>query len=265
MTSNKWVLIIGGSSGIGLASAKFLASKNNNIIIVHRDRKYTLKKNHNEFEKIKESGTKLITVNTNATSSSGREKILKSIRENFSDKDKISAFVFSIADGNLKPLIIDDTERDLNTLSEDELNYTINAMGTNFLSWSKLLLEYNLFADPARIIGITSEGGQKVLPFYAAVSMAKSVMEAACRQMAVDLAHLNITCNILNPGIIDTPALRAIPDHNAIIENALRRNPHKRLTTPEDVARVIYLLTLRESAWINGEIIRVDGGEQIVY
>ncbi len=41
------------------------------------------------------------------------------------------------------------------------------------------------------------------------------------------------------------------------------RNPMGRLTTPEDVANVICLLSTREASWINGEVIRVDGGEHI--
>ena len=41
------------------------------------------------------------------------------------------------------------------------------------------------------------------------------------------------------------------------------RNPLGRLTTPEDVANVIYLLTLDEARWVNGALIRVDGGEHV--
>jgi enoyl-[acyl-carrier protein] reductase I len=41
------------------------------------------------------------------------------------------------------------------------------------------------------------------------------------------------------------------------------RNPFRRLTTPRDVANMIYLLCLDEAAWINGTVIRVDGGEHI--
>ena len=41
------------------------------------------------------------------------------------------------------------------------------------------------------------------------------------------------------------------------------RNPGRRLTLPSDVANVIYLLSRDEAAWINGEVIRVDGGEHI--
>jgi enoyl-[acyl-carrier protein] reductase I len=45
---------------------------------------------------------------------------------------------------------------------------------------------------------------------------------------------------------------------------SLIRNPYKRLTTPEDVANVVYLLSKKEAFWINGSVIKVDGGESIV-
>jgi len=54
-----------------------------------------------------------------------------------------------------------------------------------------------------------------------------------------------------------------IPGNAHLKAQARIRNPFKRLTTPKDVANVVYLLSLPESSWINGEIIRVDGGEGI--
>ena len=54
-----------------------------------------------------------------------------------------------------------------------------------------------------------------------------------------------------------------IPGSAHLKAQARVRNPFGRLTSPEDVANVIYLLSLPEAAWINGEVIRVDGGERI--
>ena len=62
----------------------------------------------------------------------------------------------------------------------------------------------------------------------------------------------------------DTPALQKIPGHDAIIEQARRRNPSGRMTTPEDVARAIVVLSHPDAYWITGNVIGVDGGEDIV-
>jgi enoyl-[acyl-carrier protein] reductase III len=58
--------------------------------------------------------------------------------------------------------------------------------------------------------------------------------------------------------------LQKIPGHEAIIEMAQRRNPSGRLTAPEDVARAIVALSHPDTYWITGNVIGVDGGEEIV-
>jgi NAD(P)-dependent dehydrogenase (short-subunit alcohol dehydrogenase family) len=54
-----------------------------------------------------------------------------------------------------------------------------------------------------------------------------------------------------------------IPNSERIKENAVKRNPSGRITTPEDVANTVYLLSLEEAKWITGTIIKADGGESL--
>ena len=61
----------------------------------------------------------------------------------------------------------------------------------------------------------------------------------------------------------NTASLRMVPSSKYLKKHSLLRNPFKRLTLPEDVANVVYLLCKDEAAWINGTIIPVDGGEHI--
>jgi NAD(P)-dependent dehydrogenase (short-subunit alcohol dehydrogenase family) len=72
------------------------------------------------------------------------------------------------------------------------------------------------------------------------------------------------TVKAIRAGVTDTPALQKIPGHDVIEETALRRNARGRLTMPEDVARVIVLLSHGDADWISGTVIGVDGGEDIV-
>ena len=83
------------------------------------------------------------------------------------------------------------------------------------------------------------------------------------RAIAVELAPYGVRANVVQAGITDTPALRAIPGHAHLAAQARRRNPFGRLTTPRDVANVIFLLATDEAAWVNGALIRVDGGEHV--
>ena len=69
--------------------------------------------------------------------------------------------------------------------------------------------------------------------------------------------------NSLCAGVTDTPALRKIPGNEEMIRVATARNPAKRLTTPQDVANAVAVLAHPLAGWITGNVINVDGGEDI--
>jgi NAD(P)-dependent dehydrogenase (short-subunit alcohol dehydrogenase family) len=75
---------------------------------------------------------------------------------------------------------------------------------------------------------------------------------------------MEITVNSIRAGVTDTPALRKIPGNERLIANAIMRNPNHRLTTPEDVARIITLLARPEAQWINAHVLGADGGEDAI-
>ena len=132
------------------------------------------------------------------------------------------------------------------------------------LYFKQSIFEADLFATDARIISFTSEGNSKAWRSYAAVSAAKVTLEAISRNMALEFAPFGIKVNCIQAGVTDTTSLRMIPGSEQIIKHTLKRNPNKRLTTPEDVANAVYLLTKDEAAWITGTVIPVDGGEHLV-
>ena len=111
---------------------------------------------------------------------------------------------------------------------------------------------------------MTSSGGTRVWAAYGAVSAAKAALESHIRQLAIELAPLGITANAIRAGVTDTPALRKIPGSESIKQAAVRGNPSGRLTTPEDVAAAIVALSRPETYWMTGNVIGVDGGEDVV-
>jgi enoyl-[acyl-carrier-protein] reductase (NADH) len=115
-----------------------------------------------------------------------------------------------------------------------------------------------------RVFAMTSAGGARVLPSYGPVSGAKAALESHVRQLAFELASRGIAVNAIRAGVTDTPALQKIPGNELIKEMALRRNPSGRLTTAEDVARAIVVLSHPDAYWITGNVIGVDGGEDVV-
>jgi NAD(P)-dependent dehydrogenase (short-subunit alcohol dehydrogenase family) len=80
----------------------------------------------------------------------------------------------------------------------------------------------------------------------------------------MELAPRGIAVNGIRAGVTETPSSQKIPGYGEIKAMALRRNPTGRLTTPEDVARAIIVLSHPDAYWITGNVIGVDGGEDIV-
>ncbi|WP_296319047.1 SDR family oxidoreductase [Winogradskyella sp.] len=256
---NYWALILGGSSGLGLATAKKLAMHGMNICIVYRSSKAQEDTIQKEFETIKQEGVKLKTFNSDAFKSEKRTEIVEALTTEFSTSEKIRTLVHSVAKGNLKPMVSDDKS----TLKHDDFALTINAMGISLYDWTKALFEAKLFTSDARILSFTSEGNSKAWQSYAAVSAAKVTLEAITRSIALEFASYGIKANCIQAGVTDTSSLRMIPGSEKIIKHTLKRNPNKRLTLPEDVANAVYLLSKDEAAWITGTIIPVDGGEHL--
>jgi len=303
---NYWALILGGSSGFGLATAKKLASHGMNICIVHRDRRGAMQRIEPEFEEVKSSGVKFESFNLDALSKDGRDTVLSALNSKLAG-GKVRLLLHSIAAGSVrlaapekniekeKPASLLAQKLGVNQadlqaavdelfeqgnpsfatlaadaeyssellLGEEDMANTIYAMGSSLLSWTQDLFTSNLFSTDARVIGLTSEGNQLAWKGYAAVGAAKCALESISRSIAKEFAPYGIRSNIVQPGVTDTPALRLIPGNEHLSAAALLRNPFGRLTEVDDVANVILLLASDEASWINGSIIRVDGGEHI--
>jgi NAD(P)-dependent dehydrogenase (short-subunit alcohol dehydrogenase family) len=301
-----WGMILGGSSGFGLATAHALSSKGMSLVIVHRDRRGAMSRIEPEFEKIRASGVDLLTFNADALDASVRADILAEVAKRLGERGRIRVLLHSIAFGNLKLIVAErpaekqpsralaealgiDERRLVETadrllaegldalhtiatpaaysndtfIDEEDLARTIHSMGTSMLGWTQEILRRGLFAGDARVLGLTSEGNTVAWKGYAAVAAAKVALESIARAIAVEMAPHGIRCNVIQAGITDTPALRLIPGNAHLKAQARLRNPFRRLTTPGDVANVVYLLSRDEAAWINGVVIRVDGGEHV--
>lgn len=256
---NYWAIILGGSSGLGLATAKKLAKHGMNICVVHRNSRAQIQEIEKHFDEIREENIAFTSFNVDALNSEKRESVLAEIKEKLGLNGKVKTLVHSIAKGNLKPMVSDDQQ----ILQNDDFQITINAMALSLYDWFQAIFDKKLFADDARIISFTSEGNTKPWKNYAAVSAAKVTLEAISRNIALEFAPFGIRSNCIQAGVTNTASLNMIPDSESIKNHTLKRNPFGKLTIPEDVANVVYLLNKDEASWINGTIIKVDGGESL--
>lgn len=256
---NEWALILGGSRGLGLASAKKLASHGMNICIVHRDRKSDQDEIQQHFQEIKKMGVSFISFNKDLLNQDRKMEIIHDLKEILGENGKIKCLLHSVAKGNLKPMAAEG----LKALSVIDIDITIRAMATSLFDWFKLVFDHDLFAKDSRVISFTSEGSSKAMQNYGAVSAAKASLEAISRNIALEFAAFGVRANCIQAGVTDTASLRMIPGSDKIKEHAVMRNPFGRLTLPEDVADAVYLLCKQEAAWINGCVLPVDGGENM--
>ncbi len=253
--AGKWGIILGGSSGLGLASAKKLAKHGMNLILIHRDRKSDMNKIQDVFMELRKF-VRVESFNTDALNSEKMQRIIEDIKE-ITGKNTIYLLLHSIAKGNLKKSIGE------HALQTSDFNLTIDAMGVNYYTWVKHILQNGLFSNKARAIAFTSEGSSKVHEYYAAVSAAKSALESISRSLALELAPFGITSNCIMAGTCDTKAFRAIPNSEELEMWSIKRNPYNRLTLPSEVADALYLLCKKEADWINGVVLKVNGGEHL--
>lgn len=259
--SGLWAVILGGSSGFGFAAAEKLASHGMNIAVLYRETSAAAKAVTEKFNNL--SATNNVTVlsyNLNALDTASRHTF---INEFTADKaGKVKLLLHSIARGNLKPLAAEKSEKqEVSLLTTEDIQLTSYAMSNSLLDWTRDLLNAGLFHTDGRIIGLTSEGANKHWDAYAAVAIAKASLQSLITYMAVEFAGHGLKTNLIQAGITNTAALQKIPGSQKLMEVAAERNPMKRMTEPQDVANVIYLLCTDEAAWINGSLIHVDGGE----
>lgn len=258
--NNEWAIVLGGSSGLGLATVEKLAKHGLNICVIYRALRSDVNQIENQFKAISDKNNiELIQFNIDVIKKESRSIVLSDLKSKLGEIGKVKALIHSIAKGNLKPMISDNGPE----LKNDDFHLTIENMALSLYDWSKDIFELGIFSNDARIISFTSEGNKKAWRNYGAVSVAKAALESIMRNMALEFASFGIKSNCIEAGITDTAAFKTIPGSDELRKHALLRNPFKRLTTPKDVANVVYLLLKEEAAWINGAIIPVNGGEHL--
>ncbi|MGH9803758.1 MAG: enoyl-ACP reductase FabI [Candidatus Acidiferrales bacterium] len=262
--ANEWALILGASSGFGEATALELARAGLNIAGVHLDRKATLPHVEEIIAQIRAAGREALFFNANAADAEKRQEILGQLESKLKSETPagtVRVLFHSLAFGTLKPYI---SENNNQAADQKAMEMTVDVMGHSLVYWAQDLVRRGLMGAGGRVFAMTSSGGTRVIPSYGPVSAAKAVLESHIRQLAMELAKKGITANALRAGVTDTPALRKIPGNEILLEGARRKNPHGRLTTPADVASAVALLCQPGAHWITGNVIGVDGGEDIV-
>ena len=256
-----WALILGASSGFGAEVSRKLSEYGVNILGIHLDRKNTMKNVDEVVSYVESNNVKVKFFNINAADENKRNEVLDQAIELVGGSEKkIKILLHSLAFGSLKPYVSSEVDKNV---TQKNMDMTLGVMANSLVYWVQDTHSRSLFSSNARIYAMTSAGSRKIWPTYGPVSAAKSALESHIRQLAVELAPTGITANSLCAGVTLTPALEKIPGNEGIIEGALRSNPSNRLTLTEDISGSIIALSHPGADWITGNIIRIDGGEEL--
>lgn len=253
----RWALVLGASSGFGEAAARALAASGRSIFGVHMDRRSAMEHVEEVIAALQDAGAEVVFFNINAADPEKRAEALDAMKERLGDDGQVDVLLHSLAFGTLRPYTGD------KAVTEAQMDMTVRVMAHSLVDWVQGVIERGMMGEGGRIFAMTSSGSTRVIPSYGPVSAAKAALESHVRQLAYELAPMGITANALRGGVTDTPALRKIPGNERLLEAARARNPSGRLTTPEDVAAALVALAEPGTRWVTGNVINVDGGEEI--
>ncbi len=262
MKKDYWALLLGASSGFGEATSLELARSGFNICGVHLDTG-AAKQNAERIEnEIREMGCLTEFFNLNAADAGNRATVIERMTAYLPRNGEpfVKVLLHSLAFGTLLPYI---AETPKGAISQKQMDMTLDVMAHSLVYWTQDLVSSGLMGEGSRVFAMTSSGSARVIKAYGAVSAAKAALESHIRQIAFELAPLGITANAIQAGATDTPALRRIPGGPELYERAKALNPSGRATTTADVAKAIAALADERLGWMTGNVIRIDGGEDI--
>ncbi|GGW18028.1 SDR family oxidoreductase [Streptomyces capoamus] len=256
-----WCLVLGASSGMGRATALAMAREGAHVCGVYFGTSAQQEEADALVEELHGLGVRTSFHNLNAAKPQTRAEVAGRLAE-LTGPQGIRVLLHSLAFGSLLPFIPRDGQPDV--ITPRQMDMTVDVMGHSLVYWVRDLYTAGLLGRGSKVFALTSRGDERVMPNYGAVSAAKSALVSHVRQLAVELAPSGVAVNALRAGLTMTPALIRIPGSDVLAERAGGSNPHGRLTTTEDVAEAVVMLSASDSSWITGNVIDVDGGEGLV-
>jgi enoyl-[acyl-carrier protein] reductase III len=242
--AGKLALVTGGGRGIGRAVALSLAQQGANILVNYLRNEDAAAET---AEAVRALGRQAETIRGHVGDPARVERMFAQIAERWGYLDIL---VNNAASGVIRPL------RELDTHHWD-WTVNINARGAWLCAKAAAPL---MDGRGGRIVGISSLGSGRVLPEYAAVGVSKAALESLTRYLAVELAPLGISVNVVSGGLVDTDALSHFPRRDQMLDDARSRTPAGRMVEPADLARVVTFLCGPAGEMIRGQTIVVDGG-----
>jgi NAD(P)-dependent dehydrogenase (short-subunit alcohol dehydrogenase family) len=222
----KNILLIGGSSGIGLSLVNQISQ------------------DHNVYAACRSSNS--LPENVNYIN----YDVLNDELDSSSFPETIDSFIYLPGSINLRPfksLSIESFKEDL------EINFI------GLIKSLKSVLKNLTASNSASIVLFSTVAVQRGMPFHSSVSSSKGAIEGLAKSLAAELSP-KIRVNVIAPSLVNTPLANRFLNNDIKIEKSANRHPLKRIGSASDIANLIDYLISDKSSWITGQIIAIDGG-----
>jgi 3-oxoacyl-[acyl-carrier protein] reductase len=240
--TDKVAIVTGASRGIGAAIAQRLAGDGFTVVVNYAG---GAKEAEALVGRIEANGGKAITAQADVSDPAAVARLFDAAQAAFGAVD-----VLVNNAGIMKLATITDSD---DALFDSQI--AINLKGT----FNTLREAARRMREGGRIINLSSSVVGLYQPTYAVYAAAKAGVEAMTHVMAKELRGRNITVNAVAPGPVAT-ALFLDGKPQAVIDHMAKLAPLERLGQPEDIAHTVAFLAGPDGAWINGQILRANGG-----
>jgi len=246
--NGKVAVITGGNAGIGEAIAKVFAREGASVVITGR-RQGELDRVVSDI--VKEQGKAFAVAGSVTDEPHVQETVRRAVQQ------------FGQLDILINNAGVGDFGKRLHEIDDATWAQVLNVNLTGVFRMMRAVLPQMIKQGKGAIINISSIASLVGLPTLSAYAASKGAIDAMTRALAVDYAKEGIRCNVVNPGLIDTPMAAPLMNNPEQLNIILSHYPIRRAGKPEEVANMVLYLVSDEATWVTGGTFPIDGGMTI--
>jgi 3-oxoacyl-[acyl-carrier protein] reductase len=236
-------VITGSARGIGRGIAEYLGREGANVVINYRSSEAAA---HEAVDAIESAGGAAVAAQADVSDRAEVEHMREVCHEAFGPADVLVNNAGITADKQFTEMSREDWDRVMD----------VNLGG--MFNCTQLFYDDIWNAEEGRLINISSVVGKQGNFGQANYAAAKSGMFGFTRTIALELAQGGSTANCVAPGFTATDMLEGVPDK--VLDRIIAGIPLERLAEVEDIAAVVRFLASKDSSYVTGEVIDVNGG-----
>jgi NAD(P)-dependent dehydrogenase (short-subunit alcohol dehydrogenase family) len=243
--AGKVAIVTGGNAGIGESVAKLFATEGASVVVTGRREKEL---DRVVAEIVKRQG-KSLAVSGSITDEGHVREVLRRTLETFG---RVDVLVNNAGVG--------DFGKRIHEMDDATWANVLDVNLTGVFRMTRAVVPQMLKQRQGSIVNISSIASLVGIPMLPAYAASKGGLDALTRAIAIDYAQEGVRCNVVNPGLIDTPMAAPLMANPEQLDPILSHYPIRRPGKPEEVASMVLYLASDEAAWVTGGTFRIDGG-----